>query len=164
MNERQSTIVKGVVKNRPSTHILLLHNTRGYWDLPGGKVEFGETPEEALRRECREEAGVNVTPVRLCSTQTIILDGTGFEARHYLVLVYECRMEQEGQTFQFLDASIDDAEWVAIQEVTREGQRRILSILPIQVFSASSHDPIRTAKKIHLRSGEVTPYREVSYE
>jgi 8-oxo-dGTP diphosphatase len=32
----------------------------GYWEFPGGKIELGESPEEAAVRECREEAGVDV--------------------------------------------------------------------------------------------------------
>jgi 8-oxo-dGTP pyrophosphatase MutT (NUDIX family) len=36
----------------------------GVWDLPGGHVEPGESPTEALRRECREELDVDVVDER----------------------------------------------------------------------------------------------------
>ncbi|WP_046471076.1 (deoxy)nucleoside triphosphate pyrophosphohydrolase [Allosalinactinospora lopnorensis] len=39
-------------------------HARGRWELPGGKVDPGEADTEALVRECREELGVRIRPLR----------------------------------------------------------------------------------------------------
>lgn len=43
--------------------LLFLQEREGGWDLPGGRMEHGESPLQALARECREEIGVAGRPL-----------------------------------------------------------------------------------------------------
>jgi 8-oxo-dGTP pyrophosphatase MutT (NUDIX family) len=56
---RYAVSVKGVVVR--AGRVLLLHNERGEWELPGGRLETGETPRQCVAREIAEETGWAVT-------------------------------------------------------------------------------------------------------
>lgn len=65
--------------------VLLFNHTyrqRWAWSLPGGYLEHGESPEEGLVRELREESGLEITPNRLLSAS--------FFSRGQLDLLLEC--------------------------------------------------------------------------
>ncbi len=47
----------------------------GWWGWIGGKLEFGETLQECVKREAREEAGVEVTNLRLLCISSLIVEG-----------------------------------------------------------------------------------------
>jgi mutator protein MutT len=62
-------------------------NERGLWEFPGGSVELGETLADALRREIREEFGIEITVGELLDVVDHILKEEG---QHWVSPTYLC--------------------------------------------------------------------------
>jgi 8-oxo-dGTP pyrophosphatase MutT (NUDIX family) len=91
--------------------VLLLLNERGEWDLPGGRPDPGEDHRAALKREVREEAGLDVEVGGA-------LDGHLFEVlpgRFVRIEAFACALA--GTTDVTLSHEHEDVRWVPLAEL-----------------------------------------------
>jgi 8-oxo-dGTP diphosphatase len=83
----------------------------GLWEFPGGKVQAGETPEQALIRELKEELDIDVTEACLAP---LTFASHRYEAFHLLMPLYVCRRwkgtvtPREGQALKWVRAPMLD--------------------------------------------------------
>ncbi len=70
-----------LIGQRPENHTLA-----GLWEFPGGKIEMGESPEQALARELSEELGIEAEIGDLKLSCTHHYDGVGI-----IILFFEVR-------------------------------------------------------------------------
>lgn len=98
---------------------------RGYgdmkdgWEFPGGKVEAGESPEEALKREIFEELDTKIQIERL--VQTVEYDYPKF---HLTMHCYWCRIESGALTLKEHEAAkwlqlsdLDSVDWLPADQI-----------------------------------------------
>lgn len=124
---RQPVGVAGVIFNRAGQVLLVEHVFRPYhpWGLPGGWIERGENPAEAIQRELKEELAldIEVKQLLLCEVQGGVADSAaplGLGLAFYCRLVDEANALRPGQ-IQAAETAYEilGMEWVDPNRVNR---------------------------------------------
>ncbi len=92
-----------LVTRRPDNTVL-----GGYWEFPGGKIEVGESPQQALTRELKEEVGLQVKPEHALSVVEHVYDHAHVHLHPWL-----CRhVSGDVENLQ-----VSDHQWVNVESL-----------------------------------------------
>lgn len=87
------------------------HKWSNRWGIPGGKVKFGETCEDALLRELKEETDLDVREVRFVLVQDCIHSDEFYRDEHFVLLNYRCTADASAPVT--LNDEAQEHRWVS---------------------------------------------------
>lgn len=108
----------------------LLVRTRKWsnlWGIPGGKIKWGETAEEALRREIREETGLEITGIEFVLAQDCIRSREFYRDAHFVLLNYRGRVREAGAVR--LNDEAQEFAWLTLAEARKLALNRPTAVL-----------------------------------
>jgi phosphoglycolate phosphatase len=92
--ERPIVTVGALIRNAAGQVLIIrTHKWSDLWGIPGGKVRFAETSQDALRREIKEETNLDVGDIQLVMVQDCIHSKEFYRDAHFLLLNYTCQTE-----------------------------------------------------------------------
>ena len=83
--------IKALILDETRERFAVILEDNGWWELPGGGLDWGETAENCLKRELKEEMGLRVTEV--ASLPSYYLIGKNMSDKWTLNLVFEAKVE-----------------------------------------------------------------------
>ena len=133
-HEIQYITVKAVIFD--DDRVLLLQDQKGQWELPGGKINFGEAPEDALTRELFEELGLAEPKIDAITSAWSFVATSALRSAQYVVLVYLCRTPSA--EFSLSDEH-KTAGWMSAVEINtlnmRQGYKRAIQLARKQILA-----------------------------
>lgn len=120
MNQIQQISTKAII--RKEGKILLIKDPKGLWEFPGGRINFGETPPQTLRREVKEELGLTISDISaIIDVQTFCTSKVDTEKQH-LLLFFECGVDNYEIV---LDHESVAFEWVDLNNISEYPMRDV---------------------------------------
>lgn len=123
----------------------------GKWTVPGGKIEWGETIESALRREVMEEVGLDVNVMKFLGVQEAIMPREFYKPAHFIMLNYLCRVNVlpgQDPVVKTDGREVREFTWVKPRDVLRLSPNlEPYAVNLIKIFLATSGEKKATKKE-----------------
>lgn len=105
---KKTKISIAIVKNAQNLFLISLRpdgvDQGGKWEFPGGKVELGESSEQAMCRELQEEVGIIALDYQLLTTKLVAYDDQQLQLYFYLVTQFSGEASSlEGQLIKWVN-------------------------------------------------------------
>ncbi len=88
----------------------------GKYVVPGGHIELGETIEEALKREVKEETGLEINSIEFISLQEFIFGTNFWKKRHFIFLDYACKTKSKAVK---LNSEAQGYVWTSVEKALK---------------------------------------------
>lgn len=115
--EKQKTprvVVCALIYNSQKEILLVqMKKWNDLWTVPGGHIEWGESMEDAVKREVKEETGLSVSNIEFSSVQESIFPKDYIEDRHLIMLDFYCQADSNEVV---LNEEIQNFKWLAPKE------------------------------------------------
>lgn len=122
VKNKQITVVVGLVLRNGRILMLKRHepelsDVHLKWEFPGGKVDFGETPEEAVKREILEETGIDAEVIRLLPLSFTQNWNYSWGVQQTLLFGFDCAYIKEEK--RMADHHVAEVRWMDLKEVKK---------------------------------------------
>ena len=109
-----------IKENAPS------HPDHGKWNLPGGWLEVGENPIEAVKREVKEESGYKFMPSSILGVHSIVKKNLTkhFNATPHAVKIVFLGKVSEKQG-KFIESEISETKWFSADEIKKMDKKTL---------------------------------------
>jgi len=112
-------VVVGALVFSPEGKIFLMTSPKwqGKYSLAGGHIELGETIEQAVKRELKEETNLDVFDIQFLMVQEAIFSEEFYKKKHFVFLDYICKTKSTNVVLDGIEGI--EYVWVAIDEALK---------------------------------------------
>lgn len=124
MNKKTIFVFKGILFNNENKILIDnrkeegLEGANGKWEVPGGKIEFGESPEDAVKRELLEETGYNVKVKDIVPYTNVSLWEYSDYMQHTVIFFYICELIDDNH-IDIQDKRVNTYKWASSDELEK---------------------------------------------